>query len=642
MKTAPRFLVAAALTATVMLATGRGTATQPPGAASVAAGHAANVDALRQWDATVDRMTRTSDLVITSRLRDRTLEGRTHEYLAQSVAGVPLHGGGISRQLDGAGVTLSLFGTLHQGIDLDVAPALSGAEVAARLERAHGGNVVAGARPALVVLPLPDGSYALTYRIAMSDGRFHFAAAADGRVLHAVNAFESQSAIGAGADYRGNRRKLSTTRADSRFEAHDRIRPGEIATLDARFNLLRYDRLIFDHQQEAMPFRQQIWTADDIAFDADNDWDDPAVVEAHVHTGWTYDYFSAQFGWEGVDGANGRIVSIVNADFPNAEAWRPPFGPEGAGVYVYGRTTDETSEEPWTPLDIVAHELMHGVTHFSVTRRTANAFGLGTDWAVSRRLGPESFIDHRTGQTHTCDTARFPVPVVTPQGWWDIGLAPAWCVDGRFLLASSQGGAVNEAYSDIMGESAEFFHRDAGAAADYAVAGDRVFGPLRPLADPASYHYPDTYRDRFEFALTRDESGFWDYSGFVFVDGRFLYSDDYFSGYGGAHWNSLILSHAFYLAIEGGTHRTSGLTVEGVGGSNRADIERIFFRAMTELMPAATSLPMAATVIRQSAADLAAGSAAQRAVEQALRAVGLEAGAPKRLAARRFGPPPAP
>ena len=95
-------------------------------------------------------------------------------------------------------------------------------------------------------------------------------------------------------------------------------------------------------------------------------------------------------------------------------------------------------------------------------------------------------------------------------------------------------------------------------------------------------------------------------------------------GYGGSHWNSTILSHAFYLAIEGGTHRTSGMTVDGVGGERRAEIERIFFRAMTHLMPAAGSFRMAAAVIRQSAADLAPDSDAEQAVDQALRAVGLE------------------
>ena len=93
-----------------------------------------------------------------------------------------------------------------------------------------------------------------------------------------------------------------------------------------------------------------------------------------------------------------------------------------------------------------------------------------------------------------------------------------------------------------------------------------------------------------------------------------------------SHWNSLILSHAFYLAIEGGTHRTSGMTVEGGGEENRAEMEAIFFRAMRDLMPAMASLPIAAAVIRQSAADLDPGGDAQRAVDQALRAVGLAPG----------------
>ena len=94
-------------------------------------------------------------------------------------------------------------------------------------------------------------------------------------------------------------------------------------------------------------------------------------------------------------------------------------------------------------------------------------------------------------------------------------------------------------------------------------------------------------------------------------------------GYGGNHWNSLILSHAFYLAVEGGTHGSSGMTIEGVGGADRAEMERIFFRAMRDLMPAAAALPIAAAVIRQSAADVAPGSDTERVIDQALRAAGL-------------------
>ncbi|MCY4508010.1 MAG: hypothetical protein OXG35_13785, partial [Acidobacteria bacterium] len=451
------------------LAAAQDAATQQPGPVSVTAGHDTGVDALRQWDATVDRMTRNGGLVVTSRLDDRALPGRVHEYLAQVVDGVPVFGGGISRQLDAAGVTVSLLGTLHRNIDVETTPALSSVEAARGLEAAPGARLVSERRPALVVLPLPDGSHALSYRITMSDGRFYFADAGDGRILHVADAFRTQSAVGAGSDSRGRRKKLGTTRAGTRFQARDGLRPAEIVTLDGRFDFLRIERLIQQHFLNDLPPGVPVWHADDVAADTDNDWEDPAVVEAHAHTGWTYDYLDARHGWRGLDGGDGRIFSIVNVDFgvPNAFAALPPFGPEGSGVYVYGRVSDGLREEPLSSLDVVAHELMHGVTHFAVSRRTGDPAGLGGGSLPSTRLGPERFTDNR-GRTWTCDQEFF------------------WCVDGRFLLGSNESGAVNEAYSDIIGESVGFFHRDAGATADYLQGSDQSLGPIRSLADPGS------------------------------------------------------------------------------------------------------------------------------------------------------------
>ena len=43
---------------------------------------------------------------------------------------------------------------------------------------------------------------------------------------------------------------------------------------------------------------------------------------------------------------------------------------------------------------------------------------------------------------------------------------------------------------------------------------------------------------------------------------------------GGVHTNSTIVSHAYYLSVEGGTNRTSGLTVQGIGAANREQMER--------------------------------------------------------------------
>lgn len=636
MRTVRKFAAASALIGIALIATDRGATSQERGVLSVAAGYAADLDALRRWDATLDSMARTGELVAASRRNDAFLEGRTHEYLAQYHAGIPVHGGGVSRQLDAGGVTVSMFGTLYRGIDVDTAPALSGPEVAARIEALHGGEVVAVGQPSLTILPRLDGSFALTYLVATSDWRFHFADADLGRIVHSVDAVRRQAAVGVGTGFEGDVKKLSTMRSGSRFEARDLLRPGEIVTLDAQYDGDRLAWLLYGHLLEGLPAGESIWTADDVASDPDNNWGDAAVVDAHAHAGWAYDYFSQRHGWAGMDGENGRMLSIVNFDARGSLFLLPPFGPEGTGVSFYGTSRLETGVEPWTKLDHVAHETTHGVSFHAVRERTGSPIGLVDELSYAggtMRLGPPSFTDH-AGETHSCDTTVVVVESPTPEGPEDVTW-PAICVDGRFFLASAQGWAVDEAYADLFAASIGFFHGGAGAAADYVFEGDRERPVLRSMADPLAVPlpefpllaYPDTYGDRYEFAHLwhPDEDRVIVPGPFVFQNGQYAFTLPFHS-YGGAHWNSTILSHAFYLAVEGGTHRTSGMQVEGVGGDNREEIEHIFFRAMTELMPASTSLPTAAAVIRQAAFDLAPGSDAQRAVDQALRAVGLAPG----------------
>ena len=87
-----------------------------------------------------------------SRRADGALAGRTHERLARHVAGMPVHGGGVSRQLD-RGVTVSLLGTLHRPTRARVVerfcicspPELRRCRPAARRVRHHGAVL---ARPA--------------------------------------------------------------------------------------------------------------------------------------------------------------------------------------------------------------------------------------------------------------------------------------------------------------------------------------------------------------------------------------------------------------------------------------------------------------------------------------------------------------
>ena len=609
---------------------GLATAQVPPGssggAVPVAVGSGAAPAELRAWDTRIDAMLRTGELVVATRTTDPALPGRTHEYAAQLVGGVPLLGAGVTRQFEG-GVTVSAFGTLHENPGINTVPAITAGEAGVLLEQQTGARLGDGQQPELLVLPLPTGSHVLAFGAAFDDGRYHFASAADGRLVHSIDAFRSQSSIGTGFGILGDRKKVSATLRSGRFEAHDQLRPGEIVTLDVGLDVARLNRLT-----EPGPWSLRRWTSQDIAADADNDWADEAVVDGHVHMGWTFDYFARRHAWEGVDGRRGRIVGIVNAfDAFNAFWAPPPFGPEGRGVIAFGQYTgpEAPNGEPLVPLHVVAHEQTHGVVFYSVARRTGSPFGLLDAFieGESLRFGPRRFTDNE-GVTHICRTTTFPVRVLTERGTIEERRFPAACSDdGRFVLASRQGSAANEAFADIFGISAGFFHEQEGATGSYDMGIDSAGGALRSVSNPRAPRQPRDYRDRIEFAFFcreyMDGECFGSFSGAVFIRGRYLTT---ISGccYGAEHWNSTILSHAFYLAVEGGTNLATGRAVAGVGAANRAVIEEIFFRALTVHMPAGGTLPRAAAVIRQAAADLhAPGSAPYRAVHQALHAAGL-------------------
>jgi hypothetical protein len=152
-----------------------------------------------------------------------------------------------------------------------------------------------------------------------------------------------------------------------------------------------------------------------------------------------------------------------------------------------------------------------------------------------------------------------------------------------------------------MATGVEFYYQQAGSGplrADYLAGEDVISGAIRSLQNPSAYGHPDHYSIRY----IGPEDG------------------------GGVHRNSGIANHAFYLAIEGGTNRVSRLAVQGVGAANREQIEKVFYRAFTSMMPANSNFFAARTATIQAARDLyGTNSPAERAVTQAWDAVGVTA-----------------
>jgi Zn-dependent metalloprotease len=93
---------------------------------------------------------------------------------------------------------------------------------------------------------------------------------------------------------------------------------------------------------------------------------DPAVNEAYDHSGATYDFYSEVFGRNSLDDAGMTLISSVHAGEADGEGYQPmnnafwngsqmAYG-DGDGL-VFGRFTQA--------LDVVAHELTHGVQSFT-------------------------------------------------------------------------------------------------------------------------------------------------------------------------------------------------------------------------------------------------------------------------------------
>lgn len=504
-----------------------------------------SVSDLRFQDVRVDRMLRGGDLRVRDSRPDKLVPGRRIERADQYHRGVRVFGGDVARQLAG-GQTVSVFGTLYDDLRVTGEPAVAESEARRRIEQRAGVRLGASRAGELVVLPRDDGSAALTWRFRAATGddlREYFVDAQSGTIVFEYSDLQTQSAVGRATGVLGDAKKVSTMRISGSFGLDDALRPPTIRTYDMKGDPFRTRDIINGRIQLAQA---------DLGADPDNRWQDGALTDAHVYSGYTYDYYFKRFNRRGINDANLRMQSLVHpvrrADYSQYASQFPVFFANavyyGNGLMMYGVGLPPgvtSNGRGWNfasgALDIVAHEITHGVTEF------------------------------------TSD-----------------------------LIYLNESGALNESFSDIMGTAVEFFFQPGGDGimrADYLCGEDIARGTtigIRSLASPIERGHPDHYSIRY----TGTGDG------------------------GGVHINSGIPNHVFYLAIEGGTNRVSGLSVEGVGAANRHQIETVFYRAFTQLLTANATFVMARGATIQAARDLyGVGSAAERAITQAWTAVGV-------------------
>lgn len=540
--TVRQLLAATAIGAALMLAAHPGTVHTQARRSMVAATDASD---LRVWDGSVTRMSRNGDLRLRRTSVDTMLPSRTHERFDQYYRGLAVYGGDMTRQTN-AGLTVSVFGTMYSGIDLDVTPDLSVGQAVAIVAEDSGVTLGPARLPQLLVYPV-EGGYRLAYHakaFSPTGGTEYFIDANTGAIIDRLDAVQRQTAIGSGAGVLGDVKKMSVTPSGGNFIAEDGLRPPGLLTFDMKGSLSRTINFLNGF---VFPGSTDLGTS------TNNVWNDPALVDAHAYSGYVYDYYFRRFNRRSLDDQDLTLVNVVHpvsrdAYFSQSPAIQGTFYLNafyyGGGVMLYGEGLPSNATaggQHWNymagGLDVVGHELTHGVTEYT-----------------------------------------------------------------SGLIYEGESGALNESFSDMMGTAVEFFYQPPGNGplqADYLCAEDVVTpGGIRSLSDPSAYGQPDHYSRRLILPSSIDN--------------------------GGVHTNSGIPNQVYYLAIEGGVNRTSGLSVEGVGQTNREQIEKVMYRAFTELMPSNATFAVARAATIQAARDLyGAGSRAEQAITQAWDAVGI-------------------
>jgi len=167
------------------------------------------------------------------------------------------------------------------------------------------------------------------------------------------------------------------------------------------------------------------------------------------------------------------------------------------------------------------------------------------------------------------------------------------------LTYSGESGALNEANSDIFGETLEGYM---GQTIDWLHGGDDPAGASRDMTHPSNetYNvgagdvpYPNSFQDANLYCGEEDS--------------------------GGVHLNSSVPNHAAYIMAEGETF--NGCTVTGIGSDK---VEAIFYRAENEYYTTSTGFNQAYSDIINSCLDLYGYSSDCRNVKKALKATEMD------------------
>jgi bacillolysin len=501
---------------------------------------AASGDTLPEAVNRIDTMLSAGQLDIASLVEDRMIPGRAIERLGQFYDGLPVFGGQVIRQMDGRAI-VSVTGRLYDVPELDATASIPPERAdEIAIAAAPPGAQIPG-ETTLGIVPVEDG-YRLAYRMEVRSDWTIREVYVD---AHSGAIVRSINAIHEQAAIGQGNGVFGVVRKLST----NQVSGGTYQAVDKLRPGQGVTRQFPGTPSYLNTFLSSgILLNSDIATDSDNMWSDGPTVDAHAFQGWVFDYYFTRFNRNGMDDRNIEVDSIVN---PLARS--------------------EASRQPANVVGTFINNALYCCEGLLL-------FGNGDGRVFTFLAGALDVVAHEWTHGVTDFTSN--------------------------LIYQDESGALNEAFSDIMGATVEFNYQPAGSGRDQAdwLIGEDVYllppGYLRSLNNPIARGLPDHYSLRQFIGTGIDD--------------------------GGVHFNLTIATHAFYLAVAGGQNRVSRITVPGVGMANLERIERIFYRAFTMLLAPSSRFSDARRATIQAATDLfGAGSNERAQVELAWTAVGV-------------------
>jgi Zn-dependent metalloprotease len=286
-------------------------------------------------------------------LRDLAPDGAggARVRFALSRGGLPIDGGDIVVVLGREGA-LRGMSDLPPSLDGIRPPRIDGASASRLALAAAGGELRLEQSPELIALPF-DSGLCVAWRVLVSGVRGGvalrrelFVDAGDGGIVHQREGLRAVAARGSGIGVFGERRELAVERLADGYQLHDTTRGDRgIRTLTAAGSW----------RLPGAPVR----SADAHAWDEEGPGAG-AAVDAHANAAVVHDFLAEALGRDSWDGEGGRLTVVAHfGDRLDNAFW------DGRRA-VFGDGDGETSLPFGAALDIVAHEIFHGVIESEV------------------------------------------------------------------------------------------------------------------------------------------------------------------------------------------------------------------------------------------------------------------------------------